>query len=73
MTNPFSTRHVAQSATMAMAAVMLGGMVAAGLPGTLRAASTVSAVGADRCAGGTAVSAFVCRNTWMGYSKLSAR
>jgi hypothetical protein len=76
MTKLISTRRVSQSATAFIAAALVGEAFVRGLPGTARTApdaAQTSSVTADRCAGGTEVSSFVCRNTWMAHSKLSAR
>jgi hypothetical protein len=76
MTNLISTRHLAQSVTAFVAAMIIGGALLAGLPGTAGTASEIvqtSSITTGRCAGGTEVSSFVCRNTWMAHSKHSAR
>ena len=76
MTNLISMRRISQSATAFIAAAIVGGASVEGLPGTARTVADVSqtsSVATDRCAGSTEVSSFVCRNTWMAHSKLSAR
>jgi hypothetical protein len=68
--------RASQSATAFVAAIVLGGILLSGLAGTPSSADTVAQTGSinsDRCAGGTDVSAFVCRNTWMASTKLSTR
>jgi hypothetical protein len=76
MTNLISTRRLAQSVTAFVVAAIIGGAFVGGLPGTAGAVAEpaqTSSVTTDRCAGGTEVSSFVCRNTWMAHSKLGAR
>jgi hypothetical protein len=76
MMNLISTRHLAQSVTAFVAAMIIGGALLAGLPGRAGTASDIvqtSSIASDRCAGGTEISSFVCRNTWMAHSKLSTR
>jgi hypothetical protein len=55
----------------ALAALVVGGGFAGNLS-TYAAADTMRTDGTrvqDRCAGGTEVSGFVCRNTWFAYTK----
>jgi hypothetical protein len=76
MTNLISTRHLTQSITAFVAAAIIGGAFVGGLPGragTAAEPAQTASVITDRCAGGTEVSAFVCGNTWVAHSKLSAR
>jgi len=76
MTNLVSTRRISQTATALIATAIVGGAFVGGLPGvgsTVPVSTQSSRDSADRCEGGTDVSSFVCRNTWMAHSKLSAR
>jgi hypothetical protein len=76
MTNLISTSHLAQSVSAFVAAAIIGGAFLGGLAGnagTTAEPAQTSPLVTDRCAGGTEVSSFVCRNAWMAHSKLSAR
>jgi len=76
MPNLVSTRRISQTATALIAAAIVGGAFVGGLPGvgsTVPVSTQSSRDSVDRCEGGTDVSSFVCRNTWMAHSKLSAR
>ena len=60
------------AATTALLGLFLGASFASSLSTFAVANSAASSEAAqlqDRCAGGTEVSAFVCRNTWMAYTK----
>jgi hypothetical protein len=68
--------RASQSAVMFIAGILLGGTLIGGFPGTASTAPRIAqseSISPDRCAGGTDVSAFVCRNTWMALTKLSTR
>ena len=60
-------------AALVLGAVLLAGKrpVVIGSPGA--SSATLATQHADRCAGGTAVSAFVCRNSWMAQTRNAAR
>ena len=70
----FSTLRAHREFVAAMAGLMglfLGASFASSMSSfaVANSASTEAAPARDRCAGGTEVSAFVCRNTWMAYTK----
>jgi hypothetical protein len=55
----------------ALSALVVGGGFAGNLPSYAAADAARRAAGQvqDRCAGGTEVSGFVCRNTWLAFTK----
>jgi hypothetical protein len=72
------TSRTAHFAMMFAAGAVVGGSLLGGLPRMAEAALAVQATSAqqarpDRCAGGTEVSAFVCRNTWMAATRYGNR
>ena len=72
------TSRAAHSAMMFAAGLVVGGSLLGGLPRMAEAGLMVQAKSAqqarpDRCAGGTEVSAFVCRNTWMASTRYGIR
>jgi hypothetical protein len=74
MTRLLNTFHVSPVAT-AVSIAILGAVV---LGGTRERAESTSdqrfaSIIPDRCAGGTEVSAFVCRNTWVASTKQGTR
>ncbi len=70
-----TTFHVSPVATVA-SIVVLGAVVVGGTRERPMAGSSeqpMISVQGDRCAGGTEVSSFVCRNTWLASTKRGVR
>jgi hypothetical protein len=70
-----TTFHVSPAATVA-SIVILGAVVVGGTRERPMASSLgqpILSIQGDRCNGGTEVSSFVCRNTWIAMTKRSVR
>jgi hypothetical protein len=71
----FSKRNIQLIATLILGASLGGALLLtfAGAANTNGNVSQTASVATDRCAGGTDVSRFVCRNGWMAFTKYGAR
>jgi hypothetical protein len=70
------TKMLTHTAVPLISGVLLAAIFLGGFPGvasTHHDVEQTSSTSSDRCAGGTQVSSFICRNTWMASGKFSAR